>query len=432
MKRFILSITAIAMVVLVSVTATGSAALAPPLLPQKEYRIIIGYSGDDAVAEQIVKGLGFKILRKLDVFDAIVVTVPAFSEQHAVTKAKQLFASKAAKYGIKVRYVTIDRLVHATGFSDSPDVQWNIHMINMPLVWDTYYPYVGAYALGYGVQVAVLDTGIDYTHPELYGKVVWCVNIADPPWDYVGYNLRYCRDVNGHGTHVAGIIAAEIDGYGVAGVAPAVTLYAIKVLRNTGSGYISDIAYGIYYAVIGPDGILGTKDDADVLSMSLGGPVDDPLLHDATYWAYENGAIIVAAGNEGDGDPTTDEVSYPAKYPWVIAVATVDANGDSPTWSSEGPEVDVAAPGVDILSTLPRGDYGYMSGTSMATPHVSATVALIQAMRIAAGKPMLTFEQVYEALTATAIDLGPEGFDNFTGYGLIDAYAAVNYALQMP
>jgi len=184
----------------------------------------------------------------------------------------------------------------------------------------------------------VLGTGIDYTHPVLSGKVVWCVDAADYPWTIAGNQLRYCIDRNGHGTHVAGIIAAALDGVGVAGVAPSVTLYAIKVLRNSGSGYVSDIAEGIYYAVAGPDGIVGTWDDAEVLSMSLGGPVNDPLLRDAAYWAYQNGAIVVAAtSNEGDGDPTTDEVSYPARYPWVIAVAAVDINGDSPWWSSEGP-----------------------------------------------------------------------------------------------
>ncbi|ALL00667.1 Subtilisin-like serine protease [Pyrodictium delaneyi] len=397
------------------------------------YRVIIGYSGDPSQAKLAAKAAGFKILRELDAFNAIVVEVKGVSPGDAVEKARKGFEQHAKVRGIGIRYVEPDRKLYAFALSDSPDIQWDIFMVNAPTVWDTYYPYVGDYALGYGVQVAVLDTGIDYTHPELYGKVVWCVNTADYPWIVVSSNPWYCRDVNGHGTHVAGTIAAALDGTGVAGVAPAVTLYAIKVLSNSGSGYISDIAYGIYYAVAGPDGVVGTWDDAEVLSMSLGGPTDDPLLSDATYWAYQNGAIIVAAaGNEGDGDPTTDEVAYPAKYPWVIAVAAVDANGDSPTWSSEGPEVDVAAPGVDILSTYPRGDYAVLSGTSMATPHVSGVVALIQALRIASGKAPLTFEEVYDALTTTAIDLGPAGFDNFTGYGLVDAYAAVNYALQLP
>lgn len=263
-----------------------------------------------------------------------------------------------------------DKLLYVLELGTSPDIQWNVEMISAPAVWDYYYPLVGDAALGNGVQVAVLGTGIDYTHPELSGKVVWCVNTADYPWTIAGNQPRYCIDRNGHGTHVAGIIAEALDSVGVAGVAPSVTLYAIKVLRNSGSGYVSDIAEGIYYAVAGPDGIVGTWDDAEVLSMSLGGPVNDPLLRDAAYWAYQNGAIVVAVtGNEGDGDPTTDEVSYPARYPWVIAVAAVDINGDSPWWSSEGPEVDVAAPGVDVLSTYLRGGYEVLSGTSMATTH---------------------------------------------------------------
>ncbi|MEM4024325.1 S8 family peptidase, partial [Pyrobaculum sp.] len=230
-----------------------------------------------------------------------------------------------------------------------------------------------------------------------------------------------CADRNGHGTHVAGIIAASLDNVGVAGVAPKVKLIAVKVLSDSGSGYYSDIAEGIIEAV---------KAGAAILSMSLGGPSDSSVLRDASYWAYQQGAVqVVAAGNSGDGNPSTDNVSYPARYSWVIAVAAVDQNGVVPTWSSDGPEVDVAAPGVNILSTYPGGRYAYMSGTSMATPHVTGVVALIQAIRLAYGKRLLTPDEVYQVLTTTARDIGTPGFDVFTGYGLVDAYAAVASAL---
>ncbi len=403
----------------------------PPRL-KTMHRVIIGYTGDPSAAKRAALEAGLSVRMELPFIHAIVVEAPGLSADAAAGNARTAFMLHGAKYGLRVRYSEPDRPVHAFALSDSPDIQWDVFMVRAPAVWDAAYPYIGDAALGAGVQVAVLDTGIDYTHPDLQGKVAWCANAVDY-YGVVTGSPYYCSDGNGHGTHVAGTIAALLDGKGVAGVAPGVTLYAIKVLSDSGSGTISSIAAGIYYAVAGPDLTVGTSDDAEVLSMSLGGPVDDPALRDATYWAYSHGAIIVAAaGNEGDGNPATDEVAYPARYPWVIAVAAVDRNGSSPYWSSEGPEVDVAAPGVDILSTWPGGQYAVLSGTSMATPHVSGVVALIQAIRMAAGLQKLSFEQVYDALTKTAIDLGPPGFDNFTGYGLVDAYNAVAYALQQP
>jgi len=207
-----------------------------------------------------------------------------------------------------------------------------------------------------------------------------------------------------------------------AGVVPKVQLIAVKVLYDSGSGYYSDIAEGIIEAV---------KAGALILSMSLGGPTDASVLRDASYWAYQQGAVqIAAAGNSGDGDPLTNNVGYPAKYSCVIAAAAVDQNGSVPTWSSDGPEVDTAAPGVNILSTYPGGRYAYMSGTSMATPHVTGVAALIQALRLASGKRLLTPDEVYQVITSTAKDIGPPGFDVFSGYGLVDAYAAVVAALS--
>ncbi|MEM0237056.1 MAG: S8 family serine peptidase, partial [Desulfurococcus sp.] len=187
---------------------------------------------------------------------------------------------------------------------------------------------------------------------------------------------------------------------------------------------VTDIAEGIVEAV---------KAGAYILSMSLGSSSDSSVLRDASNWAYQQGAIqVVAAGNSGDGNPSTDNVNYPARYPWVIAVAAVDSNGNTPSWSSDGPEVDVAAPGVNILSTYPNKQYAYLSGTSMATPHVTGVVAVIEAIRYAAGKSWLGFDAIYKVLTSTAYDLGSPGFDVYTGYGLVDAYSAVRYALSLP
>jgi len=125
-------------------------------------------------------------------------------------------------------------------------------------------------------------------------------------------------------------------------------------------------------------------------------------------------------------------VAYPARYNVVIAVAAMDQYYNVPTWSSDGPEVDITAPGVSIYSTYKNGGYATLSGTSMATPHVSATIALIQALRIASGKQPLGFQQIYDAITKTAKDIGPQGPDNFSGYGALDTLAAIQYALSLP
>ncbi|MCY0868829.1 MAG: S8 family peptidase [Desulfurococcus sp.] len=323
-----------------------------------------------------------------------------------------------------VRYVERDGEARALGWTSYySDIKWNMYMIGITDVWESYYGYYGSYVFGRGVAVAVLDTGIDYTHSDLYGRVAYCIYTVGTK-TYKGTNLKNCADRNGHGTHVAGIIAASVNNAGSAGAAPNVTLVAVKVLSDSGSGTYTDITEGIVEAV---------KAGAYILSMSLGGPSDSSVLRDASYWAYLQGAVqVVAAGNSGDGNPSTNNVGYPARYPWVIAVTAVDSSGNTPTWSSDGSEVDVAAPGVNIYSTYPNKRYAYLSGTSMATPHVSAVVAVIEALRYAAGKSWLDFDAIYDVITSTAIDLGPPGFDVYTGYGLIDAYSAVRYALSLP
>jgi subtilisin len=338
-----------------------------------------------------------------------------------------------------VKYVEEDKIVVAIsgkgkphkkgGGSSQPNetIGWNVKMIKAPEVWAKYNSTYGDAAYGYNeeIQVAVVDTGIDYDHPDLKGAVVWCVvSLNNEKRFYEGTDLSKCDDPNGHGTHVAGIIAARLNGIGVVGVAPKVVLYAVRVLGPSGSGYVSDVAKGIVEAVDGPDGKPGTPDDADVISMSLGGP-DSQTLHEAIEYAYNHSAVLVAAaGNDGANSP-----SYPAAYPEVIAVGAIDQNYQVPDWSNRNP--DVVAPGVDVLSTLPNGEYGNMSGTSMACPHVSATVALIQALRLAAGLPKLTPDEVMQIIRSTAVDLGDPGYDPLYGYGLVDAYAAVQAALAL-
>ncbi|MCS7110923.1 MAG: S8 family peptidase [Ignisphaera sp.] len=321
-----------------------------------------------------------------------------------------------------VKYVELDAEIHALG-----EVQWNIEMVNATRVWSEYSGLYSDAAYGYHgtVEVAVVDTGVDYSHRDLQGAVIWCVvSLRNTKTFYRGFNLKSCSDSNGHGTHVAGIIAARVNGFGVAGVAPRVRLYAVKVLSPSGSGYVSDVARGVIEATKGPDSRPGTPDDADVISMSLGGS-DTTTLRSAIMYAYNYSVTLVAAaGNEGAPQP-----SCPACYSEVIAVGAVDQNHGVPAWSNRNP--DLTAPGVGILSTWPKNGYVYASGTSMACPHVSGVVAVIQALRAAANKPKLTPQQVSRTLTETAKDLGIKGHDETYGYGLLDAYGAAIYALQL-
>ncbi len=396
-----------------------SIAVLPPASSnsQSKLRYAVGFDSNDVVS-MLGNSSGIEIIKVIWEIRAAVIMIPP----NAVDRIKNLRG---------IRYVEPDYEAKALEFSSYSDVHWNVRIINADKAWDSYYPSYGWSALGNGVFVAILDTGIYYKHPDLMGRIVWCANTVGSS-TYIGYNLDKCIDKNGHGTHVAGIVAAQINNFGSAGVSPNVSLYAVKVLNDAGIGFYLDIAEGIILAVKGPDGKLGTGDDAKILSMSLGGSSDTRVLRDATLWAYNNGAVLVAAaGNSGDGDPSTDNVAYPARYDWVIAVAAVDSSYNIPSWSSDGPKVDIAAPGVNVYSTYKNNQYATLSGTSMATPHVSATIALIQALRIASGKNPLTFQQVYDAITKTAKDIGTPGFDVFSGYGLIDAIAAINYALSI-
>ncbi|MEA3272526.1 MAG: S8 family peptidase [Patescibacteria group bacterium] len=284
----------------------------------------------------------------------------------------------------------------------SQELPWGVDRVDADLTWSA--------SRGFGVNVAVIDTGIDNNHPDLVGNLQGGVN-------FVSKNPRKPADSNkwdddnGHGTHVAGIIAAVDNSEGVVGVAPEANLWAVKVLDRNGSGYISDVIAGINWAI---------ANEMDVINMSLGSSSDVLSLHEAVDVAYTAGVVVVAAtGNSGDGNGSTNEVNYPAKYDSVIAVGAIASDDSTPSWSSEGAEVELAAPGVDIKSTWKDGGYNTISGTSMASPHVAGTVALLLATAD------LAPAEVRANLQAAADDLGAVGHDNFYGYGLVDAEESI-------
>lgn len=266
---------------------------------------------------------------------------------------------------------------------------WGVDRIDAEKVWSQ--------STGNQVRVAVVDTGIDTAHPDL--KVYGGINTIAPKKSY--------KDDNGHGSHVAGTIAALSNKVGVIGVAFDARLYSVKVLAANGSGFLSDVIEGIDWCI---------KNDIQIINMSLGTSQDEDLFHEAVTRAYNAGIFTVAAaGNSGPGENT---VNYPAKYPEVVAVGASDKEDNIAYFSSRGPEVDLVAPGVNIHSTYRNKSYKTLSGTSMAAPHVSGTAALVLAK-----KGAMNPDELLNQLKETAQDIHHETEEQ--GAGLVDAYSAV-------
>ena len=261
---------------------------------------------------------------------------------------------------------------------------------------------------GTGIKVGIIDSGISVKHPDL--TVVGGVNTINPRKSY--------DDDHGHGSHVAGIVAALDNNIGVIGVAPEAQLYAIKVLDRRASGFLSDVIEGLQWAI---------ENHMQVVNMSLGTASDVQSYHDAIITVYNAGiTIVAAAGNDGETD---GKIYYPAKYPETIAVSATDNTDDLAYFSSYGEEVDLAAPGQAINSTWKGEDYHIGSGTSMATPHVAGTVALILADSNLKCDTDLD-ESCSPTEVKTRLEATAEWLIELTsdeqGLGLIDAEAAVS------
>lgn len=305
-----------------------------------------------------------------------------------------------------IAYIVLDYEIKALGET----LPWGIEKIGAPQVH-------ASGNKGYGVNVAVIDTGIYYTHPDLndnYKGGYDFVNNDDDP-----------MDDNGHGTHCAGIIAAVDNDIGVIGVAPEANLYALKILDSTGRGSSSNLIAAIEWAIDthGNDG--NNSNDIQIISMSLGSDSGTPALDSICTAAYDSGILLVAAaGNDYDAS-VSNTVDYPGGYGSVIAVAATDSADQRAYFSSTGPAVELAAPGIGILSTYwtrrLRSIYETLSGTSMACPHVAGTAALVWATH----SDWNNYD-VRARLQETAIDLTNDGNDRdiYFGYGLVNAEAA--------
>jgi thermitase len=278
--------------------------------------------------------------------------------------------------------------------------QWGLNAIQAPSAWEIN-------PGSSNIIIAIIDSGVDLTHPDLSQKML-------PGWDFIEGDA-IPQDDFGHGTHVAGIAAAmSNNNLGVSGVSWGAKILPVRVLDANGNGTYAGVAAGIIYAV---------DQGAQILNLSLGGSSPSGVLQDAVNYAYNHGVVIVAAvGNSGNYG-----VLYPARCDHVIGVAAVDSSLNRPWFSNYGSEVDLAAPGVSIYSTEPgfRGSYGFRDGTSMAAPYVSGSVALLMSLP-GNGVAGLAVSQLIDS----AMDIGPEGWDVYSGAGLIQLKNA--YQLAIP
>lgn len=255
--------------------------------------------------------------------------------------------------------------------------------------------------MGAGINVAIMDTGIDFNHPDLKDRVKGGINLTTS-------NRADYMDRQGHGTHCAGVVAASHNNLGVVGVAPEVNLYAVKVLADSGQGALEWMIAGIDWCI---------ANNIHVISMSLGSNGTHPAVHEAIKRAYAKGIILVAAaGNDGTG--SGDTVDFPARYPEVIAVGAVDPREAHGSFSSTGADVEISAAGVEVLSTYLRNGYARLSGTSMACPHISGAVALLLAKGQKRFGRLLSPQEVRLLLQMYSEDLGYNGKDETFGYGV--------------
>jgi thermitase len=392
MKRLSASL-AIAVLLFLLLSPTGVSA-APPGVGGNDAsfspdQILVKFSANATPAEvaEIHRQCGGQVKEIIPSLGVQVVTIPA---------GKVIEKARAYSAQGKVLYAEPNYLGEAIGTPDDAyfDNQWGMKKVEAPAAWEVT---KGSSS----IKIAILDTGVDLDHPDLAGKIVANIDFT---------SSATADDLYGHGTHVAGIAAASTNnGIGVAGLGYSSSIVSVKVLGDDGFGYYSWIAKGITWAA---------DNGAKVINMSLGGTSASSTLEDAVNYAWNKGAIIVAAaGNNGSSTPF-----YPAYYSNTIAVAATDINDNLASWSDYGQWVDVAAPGVSIYSTLKDNGYGYKSGTSMASPNTAGLAALLYTVVIDSNGNGRLNDEVRLRIETTADPLASTG----AGSGRINAYKAVS------
>ena len=337
---------------------------------------------DAALGAQQGKSLG-----KLKGLDVHVVSVPAGTEQAAVG---QLVRNP------HVRFAEVDTLVEPSATVSDPAFasEWHLPKISAPAAWDN--------SVGSGITIAILDTGVDGTHPDLAPRLVAGWNFYD--------NNSNTSDVYGHGTAVAGTAAAAMNnGIGVAGVAGNANIMPVRISDPSGYALWSTVAQGLTWAA---------DHGARVANVSYEVAGSSTVISAANYFRSKGGVVASSAGNTGAASSASPTTS-------MLVVAATDSNDLRASWSTYGSVVNIAAPGVSIYTTANGGGYRYASGTSFSSPIVAGAAALILSRR-----PDYSPAQVDAALKGTATDLGAAGYDTYYGAGRVNAAAAVQQAVS--
>jgi len=373
--------------------------------PDGLVKVLIGFKEKPGPAEHtLVRGAGGIIKYSYTLVPAVAASLPSSAIEGLLRDPR-------------VRAVELDEMVYAVGFDSELNNTWGVERIGAGKVHPE--------NMGAGVEIGIIDSGVDYTHLDLCDFYVGGYDFVDGDDDPM--------DVYGHGTHVAGTACAIRNGFGVVGVAPECALYSLRVLNDDGAGYISDVIAAMEWAV---------NNKLKVVNLSLGRSQDPGTTFKQAFDNAEAAGLVIvaAAGNSGNPAGKGNNVIYPAKYDSVIAVAATDSNDQRPNWSSTGDEVELAAPGVSILSTWNDADsphnpqpiciddvcyYKYGSGTSMASPHVAGTAALVWA-----ANPSWSNNKIRIRLQNSAEDIGLSATEQ--GYGLVDAAEAVALTNEPP
>lgn len=374
------AITSILLVLFFSLSITPSLAAAENDLE----KVIISF--EDSIDHQALEDMGAVIHSELDAISSVIASIPSTTILQADTN-------------INVKALSDEEIFKAAAQQPS----WGYQHIKAPT----------ALKLGYtgkGVKIAVIDSGINSQHPDL--SVAGGASMIEGSSPFT--------DGNGHGTHVAGVIAALNNSYGVVGAAPDAQIYSVKVLSSGGGGTLQAVLDGIQWAI---------DQKMDIINLSLTTEYDIPELKAIVKKAYDSGIIIVAAaGNietvdtKGIRVQDQSDVLFPARYPSVIAVGSTDTNNKLSNFSYRGPSVELVAPGEGIYSTyadsLTAGheDYRASEGTSVSTPFAAAVFAQYKQ-----AYPHLSNNQLRETVRRAAIDLGPKGKDSSFGHGLVQS-----------
>jgi thermitase len=345
----------------------------------------------DTDLEQMLKDISGKVLNNLD-------TTIVFQSDRLETSELIAYFSKRenVEYTEPVYIYLQNQLNLPNDILYTEQYQWNLPVIQTEAGWDVTRG-------NEKVVIAIVDTGVDLNHPDLKNRLTKGYNVIE--------NTNFPDDDNGHGTHVAGIIASETNNQeGGAGITWYNKIMPIKAMGPEGYGTSFDIAKGVIWAV---------EHGANVINLSLGNYQPSKLMKDAVKYAFDRNVVIVAAA----GNDNSNQTSYPAAYPEVIGVSAMDYTGMRASFSNYGDYIDVTAPGVQIPSTYFNQQYAALSGTSMATPHVAGLAGLIFS-----ANPKLSNHEVINIIKNTAYDLGTPGDDFEFGHGLIDVKEALDAA----